>query len=90
MFCTVCGNEINAGQCFCGVCGQKCPPSRVHFSTMINETRSELPTFKDFTDSKNAEAQNITKAKTTERKGRFMGTKKKKEAVEMVKVSACT
>ena len=90
MFCTSCGNKINVGQCFCGVCGEKCPPSGVNLSTIMNETKSEPPTFKDFMERKNSEAQNIAKVKADERKERFTSTKKKRGTLDMVKVSAGT
>ena len=90
MFCTACGNKLNVGQCFGGVCGEKCLPSRVNLSTILNETKSEPPTFKEFVERKNLEAQNIAKVKANERKGRFTGTKKRRGALEMVKVSAGT
>ena len=67
MFCTACGNKINVGQCFCGVYGEKCPPFRVNLSTILNETKSEPPTFKEFAERKNSEAQNIAKVKILQR-----------------------
>ena len=48
---------------FGGVCGEKCPPSRVNLSTTFHEKKSELPTFKDFIERKNSESQNIAKIK---------------------------
>ena len=90
MFCTACGNKINAGQCFCGVCGEKCPPSRVNLTALLNENKSEPPTFKEFMERKNSQAQDIAKVKADERKGRFTSSKKKRGAVEMVKVCAGT
>ena len=69
MFCTACGNKINVGERFCGVCGERFPPPRVNLSTILNETKSVPPTFKDFMERKNSEAQNIAKVKAEERKG---------------------
>lgn len=84
MFCTVCGNEISRGQCFCGNCGFKCPPSRGHFPKFQEE--KEVPTFKDFMEKRNREAEDVSKEKASERRERFV-PKKKKKGADLVKVS---
>lgn len=87
MFCTQCGNQISQGQCFCAVCGSKCPPISNTVLPFVETERKDIPTFEDFFKKRNSDFDGLTQVKAAERKDRFVPKRKKKPAADLVKVS---
>ncbi|KAJ7380682.1 hypothetical protein OS493_007048 [Desmophyllum pertusum] len=89
MFCTVCGNEIGQGQCFCGTCGSKCHPTTSDTMLQLGEEKEKerVPTFSEFLQNRNSDFDSVTKVKTAERRDRFLPKKKKKQGADLVKIN---
>ena len=86
MFCTQCGNQISQGQCFCAVCGSKCPPISNTVLPFVETERKDIPTFEGFFKKRNSDFGGLTQVKAAERKDQFV-PKRKKPAADLVKVS---
>ena len=90
MYCTVCGNQISQGQCFCAVCGSKCLPAKSGtIGTFLESQEKEhVPSFAEFLQNRNSEFSRVNEVKTAERRDRFKPKRKKAKGVDKVKVGA--